>query len=822
MIVRARAALFIAAACLVMPELKLGPTYAKPVMPELKLGPTYDGERRPVYVGPSFSLGIANGNFSWHWGIANLSARELAQSAALANELPPTLTATAHQPLPGDSADVWLVPDGRPSAATIALGRAADLIADSKYTEAAAALSKATLDGTPLAPYRQYYAGLLAFRAGRPDEAKTIFDGLIDQGQRGYLLEAVRSRAGEVAEQQRRFDDAAKYYEPLTGKESLAVDQGWIRLARAKQGAGDLRGAAEAYAHVYFEFPMSDLATVAAGEIGTLNAWEPLEKGSTRYRLEFGRALRLFGAARYAQARDAFDMLRPLAEGDEQEIAELRVAECDYYLKRYASARDALASWTDRARRRAEARFFHLGSTRELGEHAEYVRLANALVAEFPTESWTEDTLNNLATHYILTDDDDQADATFRELASRFPDSRYAPRANWKIGWNAYRKGRWADAADLFEQSAARYARSDFRPSWVYWAARSRDQLGDAARANRLYGILVADYLNWYYGRLASRTLTARNVEPMTMAAAVAPDRSGGSDAVAAVTRQASNDAIGQVVSQLIAAQLWDPALNELLWAQKNGSDTPAVRATLGYVYARQGDLRRGINAIKRAYPQYLAASEEELPAEVLQILFPVAYWDLIRTHAPAQKLDPYLVAALMAQESSFDAGVVSHANAIGLMQILPSTGRSYARRLRIPRFSKSRLTDPATNVKIGTAYFADLVDRFGGVPYALASYNAGPGAVARWKAERPGIASDEFIDDIPYPETQNYVRKILGTAEDYRRVYGELGVTPLAGPPGTAATVMTAASPSKPVKPQRTSTPKKKKARPAHRHRPR
>jgi soluble lytic murein transglycosylase len=735
--------------------------------------------------------------------------------------LPPTLTATAHPPLPGEDADVWLVPSGRPSAAVTALGRAASLIEDAKYTEAAAALSKATLDGTPLASYRQYYAGLLAFRAGRLDEAQAIFGALVGRLPHGYLLDAARSRAGEVAEQQGRFEDAAKYYEPLSAKESLAPDQGWIRLARARQTAGDLRGAAEAYARVYYEFPLSDLATIAAGEIGTLNAWEPLEKGSTRYKMELGRAQRLFGAARYAQARDAFDMLRPLAEDDEQEVTALRVAECDFYLKRYGSARDALDFWIDRARRRAEARFFHLGSTRELGEHAEYVRLANALVAEFPNESWAEDTLNNLATHYILTDDDDQADATFRELASRFPDGRYAPRAHWKIGWNAYRKGRWAEAADLFEHAAARYARSDYRPSWVYWAARSRDQLGDAARANRLYGILVADYLNSYYGRLASRTLTARNVEPMTMAAAVAPDRSAGTDAVAAVTRQTTDAAMERVVSQLIAAQLWDSALNELQWAQKNGNDTPAVRATLGYVYARQGDLRRGINAIKRAYPQYLAANEDELPAEVLQVLFPVAYWDLIRTHAPAQKLDPYLVAALMAQESTFDADIVSHANAVGLMQIVPSTGRSYARRLRIPRYSLSRLTDPATNVKIGTAYFADLVDRFGGVPYALASYNAGPGAVARWMAERPGIAADEFIDDIPYPETQNYVRKILGTAEDYRRIYGELGVKPLAGAPSTASSVTTVAAPAKPVKPQRTSS-KKKTRTTHHRHRPR
>ena len=73
------------------------------------------------------------------------------------------------------------------------------------------------------------------------------------------------------------------------------------------------------------------------------------------------------------------------------------------------------------------------------------------------------------------------------------------------------------------------------------------------------------------------------------------------------------------------------------------------------------------------------------------------------------------------------------------------------------------------------------MVARFdGGTHLALASYNAGEGAVARWVAERPGIARDEFIDDIPYPETQNYVKRIVGTAEDYRRLYGELGATGL------------------------------------------
>jgi soluble lytic murein transglycosylase len=112
-------------------------------------------------------------------------------------------------------------------------------------------------------------------------------------------------------------------------------------------------------------------------------------------------------------------------------------------------------------------------------------------------------------------------------------------------------------------------------------------------------------------------------------------------------------------------------------------------------------------------------------------------------------------------------------------MQIVPSTGRRLARNLGIRGFTTARLTDPELNIRLGTYHFSRLVQQFGGTHYALASYNAGENRVVRWKAERPGIEDDEFIDDIPFPETQNYVKRILGTAEDYRMLYGERGARP-------------------------------------------
>jgi soluble lytic murein transglycosylase len=131
-------------------------------------------------------------------------------------------------------------------------------------------------------------------------------------------------------------------------------------------------------------------------------------------------------------------------------------------------------------------------------------------------------------------------------------------------------------------------------------------------------------------------------------------------------------------------------------------------------------------------------------------------------------------------------------------MQIVPSTGRRLARSVGVRRFSISTLTNPEINIRIGTLYFSQLVRQFGGTYYALASYNAGESRVVRWKSERQGLDEDEFIDDIPFPETQNYVKRILGTAEDYRRLYGT----------GTSTRAISKLSPAK--------APAKKKPAPA------
>src|SRR5204863_5509289 len=135
-----------------------------------------------------------------------------------------------------------------------------------------------------------------------------------------------------------------------------------------------------------------------------------------------------FGAKRYTQARAAFEPLRSLADGDERELVNLRLAECDYFLKRPRNARDSVRPYIEKASRQGEALFFYAIATRDLGDVPEYLRIVRKLAADFPTQSWAEEALNNLATFYILESDDQSADQTFREMYEKFPTGHYAER----------------------------------------------------------------------------------------------------------------------------------------------------------------------------------------------------------------------------------------------------------------------------------------------------------------------------------------------------------------------------------------------------------
>jgi soluble lytic murein transglycosylase len=162
----------------------------------------------------------------------------------------------------------------------------------------------------------------------------------------------------------------------------------------------------------------------------------------------------------------------------------------------------------------------------------------------------------------------------------------------------------------------------------------------------------------------------------------------------------------------------------------------------------------------------------------VTEVTLPLRHEDIIRQQAGEKDLDPALVAAVIYAESKF-RDRTSATGAKGLMQIQPATARFIARRTGGTRFEVEDLGSPQINIQYGTWYLRYLLRQHeGNVVLAVASYNAGETNVARW-VERSRHAGREFkIDDIPFPETRAYVRRVLKAEGDYRREYGsELGL---------------------------------------------
>jgi soluble lytic murein transglycosylase len=152
---------------------------------------------------------------------------------------------------------------------------------------------------------------------------------------------------------------------------------------------------------------------------------------------------------------------------------------------------------------------------------------------------------------------------------------------------------------------------------------------------------------------------------------------------------------------------------------------------------------------------------------------YPRAYWSRVVQAADAERLDPYVVLALMRQESLFDPTAVSPAAAYGLMQLLVPTASRVAGR----QIEAVALVDPTTNITLGARYLRQLLDRFGGnLAKALAAYNGGEEAVAKWERRAPEAPTDEFVESISYRETRHYVKQVLGNYRRYRRLYGAPG----------------------------------------------
>jgi soluble lytic murein transglycosylase len=286
-------------------------------------------------------------------------------------------------------------------------------------------------------------------------------------------------------------------------------------------------------------------------------------------------------------------------------------------------------------------------------------------------------------------------------------------------------------------------------------------------KAAAIYRTLVRAYQHFFYAQMARQRLTALgNAQP---APEPQLDRIQ-PPPVPQLQESFPTDSPHLAKARLLANAGLNDYIAEEIAADPDSSSWSALAEA--QIYASYGEAFRAMRALKRALPYAATASIKSIPLSYWRILFPEPYWETIKAESAKNNLDPYLVVALIRQESEFNPSAISKANAYGLMQLLPSSGKALAHQEGMSHFETFQLLDPATNIRLGTRYLRQTLDKFGGVTeYALAAYNAGDDRVVDWEAAGPYQGIDEFVESIPFTETREYVEGIERNIETYKAI---------------------------------------------------
>jgi SLT domain-containing protein len=193
-------------------------------------------------------------------------------------------------------------------------------------------------------------------------------------------------------------------------------------------------------------------------------------------------------------------------------------------------------------------------------------------------------------------------------------------------------------------------------------------------------------------------------------------------------------------------------------------------------LYATIGEYLKSIQLASKIESKIQQSDEHSFPYVLETVKYPLAYWDIIKKQADQHNLDPLLVAGIIRQESAYDPEAVSSANAKGLMQVIPKTGRRVASKIGLKNFETSQLYEPDINILLGTTYLAELLERYDGDLYrSLAAYNAGPEATKKWWPEEGKVEHEVIVENITYRATRNYIKRVLRNQHHYRTIYSDL-----------------------------------------------
>jgi len=518
-----------------------------------------------------------------------------------------------------------------------------------------------------------------------------------------------------------------------------------ITLATLFNIEGDINKSISLYKDIFLNaVPLSDSAL---SELKVLEA----DKFSSEEILQ--RADNLFKQYSYRKAEIEFNKVLETADKEEEKGELLNsIAMCQFRTKRYNESAETFSLINT-----PEAMYWQARSFFRTSNHNAFSKTKKALEEKYPDDEHISLLLLMEAEEFQRRGKSFSAAANYKAVLKRFP--KEAEKAFWGLGWMNYVNGDHKIALNYFSKLTVHEKSKDFY-KYLFWEAKARERISiecmkvrERQRTNDSSIKCDSEQVNSFYGLPSDESYYGYLIKLRTSYAA--PDK------INLVKPDMPVNETNKRIEALSSLGMKDDAAKEVTDALKKASMKEDI-LYLGFMAMSLGKYK---DAIYHAEPK----NEKEF----LPYSYPRAYWDIISKAASTDKVDAYLVAALIREESRFDPEVVSWAGAVGLMQLMPSTARRITSDAGVSIDNDRDLFDPGKNILLGTHYLTILINEFNELPVAIMSYNAGENIVNKWLEKYYKDDINEFIENIPYKETRRYVKKVLKSYWQYRSING-------------------------------------------------
>ncbi len=655
-----------------------------------------------------------------------------------------------------------------------------------RWPEAAEAFARAEAVHTQLGDYALFYQGKAWQKAGEGKKSIEAFQLLITRYPESLVVPQAQLKMAEIHLRTGEYARCAEICEQLLSKKSRKEisAQARVFLGQAQEGLGEWSRAVESYQEVWVQYPLLPLAKDLKSK------WESLAKKKKIPVKEIPptallrRALFFYEARLYESAWTEMKKIEgfplksyPSAYAGESWIDELYLHRglCLFHLKQYAKAIEIFRLAAGRSRNEALAErslFLSMRSLYRWGRKDEALQTFSLFQRTYPQGSFMDQAVHLQAQILEEQGKIPQALALYREFAANFPRSPLRFQSAWQGGWLSFQNQDLPGAIQAWGGLQALTPPSPWAEKVLYWKGKALSAMEEPSLAEDHYRRLRQDHPASYYSRLASDPsgtfrITKGFSAPLhyRIPGPFIPGKNS------LPGKENEHLAKGK---NLMHLGLFSQAIEELGAAEEGGKTGPGILKEIARLYREMEEYYRSALLVRRNFNVRGTGGPSKENEDLYLLAYPLGNPSWVNPFARNQNLDPALLSALILEESRFHPRALSVAGARGLMQIIPRTGKQMARTVKLHPFTDGLLFEPEINLRLGSQYLALLLQEFGGKEaLALAAYNAGPGAVREWVRGKDSLREDEFIENIPYRETKEYVIRVLSSARVYRLLYG-------------------------------------------------